>query len=522
MRYPWNGGKLKLTAIYPEEYPYFHPRVIAPGLELARHINPVSNDLCLIGDRTDEWNPEDTLASYLDTRLPVVFSDQGTETSQTLEEQAAPDSLFLHHAPGSFLLVDGDWKWTSGNGKLRIAAEIDLFGSSYRIRGVVLDVRTNTNGIRFHWTGTRPHHYGINISAPFSNVGKLQLVDDPSEHLAMISVMNPNLAARNWISDNQGNKFAVIGITFQEEIGINTLGPGWMFFLIRQGNNSTEETVQRIRSYRAGPGDFGMRVPANMTLRGKRILLAGCGAIGAPIAIELARCGAIIRVLDHDVVEPAQSVRWPLGMPSYGLLKSEELKKFILENFPHATIEAINLEIGAAPEIGGFEQSTVYREQLGKALTGNDIIIDATAEVGVQQYLSACANHAKIPYLFASATPGAVGGMVGRFIPEDDQGCWFCLQRAIHSKVRSERTIPEPKKDITGHVLVPGCNHPTFTGAAFDLAEVGLQAVRMATQSFDADSATAFASMEFEGPLSLPVWKSHAVPRYEGCPHCNR
>jgi molybdopterin/thiamine biosynthesis adenylyltransferase len=57
-----------------------------------------------------------------------------------------------------------------------------------------------------------------------------------------------------------------------------------------------------IRS-RDGESGLGHRVPAVAALRNAKVAVIGLGAIGSPIAIELARNGVgKLHVLDHDVV----------------------------------------------------------------------------------------------------------------------------------------------------------------------------------------------------------------------------
>ncbi len=514
--YPWQEQTLELVAVYPDEFPYFRPAVYASNLDLKRHMNPLTKELCLIGGRTEEWEPEDTLASYLDKRLPMVFADQGTQTAQGWEEQAAPDSSFFQYAPTSNVLVDGAWSVSASGGKLDVAVEFRPIAGSIVLSGMVLKVHGGGGNTSFQWHGNRPNRFSTRLTVPFEHIGRLEFIHDPGEQLAAVSILRPRLRKRIWITHERVGKCAVVAITFSEEIAANQSGSGWMFFLIRKNANTGKETVQRIRSYRAGLNDFGARVPAVNTLRAKKILLVGCGAVGAPIAIDLTRCGANMRLLDCDTVDPGPTIRWPLGLPSYGFGKSDELMLFLRDNYPYASVEPFNVRIGDTAELGKYEQSKKHRKKLAQALAGADLIVDASAEVGVQQYLSAQAAHGNIPYIFASATPGAVGGMVGRFIPGDMQGCWFCLQRAIYH----EGVIPEPKKDIDGHVLPPGCNHPTFTGASFDLTEVSLQALRMTVQAFNANVKSAFVSMEFDGALQLPRWESFPVPRYDDCLHC--
>lgn len=61
-------------------------------------------------------------------------------------------------------------------------------------------------------------------------------------------------------------------------------------------------------------------------LADKRVVVFGCGSVGAPIAELLARAGVgSIEVVDPDLMRPENISRHPLGMKSNGLFKANEL-----------------------------------------------------------------------------------------------------------------------------------------------------------------------------------------------------
>ena len=121
--------------------------------------------------------------------------------------------------------------------------------------------------------------------------------------------------------------FVITGIVFPEEVeyGKGKAGVGWLFLVTRRGfinGQPGPPQISLIRGERAGQQDIFARLPVAKALRKKRVFLIGCGAIGSFAAIELARAGVgKITLLDGDVVQPGNSLRWPMGRTVWGCEK---------------------------------------------------------------------------------------------------------------------------------------------------------------------------------------------------------
>src|SRR3546814_7142199 len=74
-------------------------------------------------------------------------------------------------------------------------------------------------------------------------------------------------------------------------------------------------------------------------------------------------------------------------------------------------------------------------------IEGQHLMIDCTAEMGVNHFLSEFARVRGLPYLIANATPGAWGGIVARFEPASP--CWMCFRHALYGDSRSEEHTSE-------------------------------------------------------------------------------
>lgn len=274
------------------------------------------------------------------------------------------------------------------------------------------------------------------------------------------------------------------------------------------------------RAGRAGPLDFAARVPLLRPLKDHRVALIGLGAIGAPSALEFARAGVgELRLLDGDIVEPGTTIRWPFGLDAAGRDKATVLANVITANYPYTTT------LGIVHRIGAVDGLLSDIEALSRALDGATLVLDATAEVGLQYLLSDLAAEAGIPYLCASSTAGAWGGVVARVRADGLHGCWSCLQRSL-----LDGRIAVPREDPAGFLQPSGCAAPTFTGAAFDLAEVALMGVRLAVSILCGGHPDAYPAIDWDvgvvtlrdadGNVLPPTWRTYTL-RHPDCPHCN-
>ena len=139
-------------------------------------------------------------------------------------------------------------------------------------------------------------------------------------------------------------------------------GNSWLFSMLygaakhfkraKPGHQEHSPKFMIIPTFRAGESDLGRRVPSVNSLREKTVAIIGLGAIGAPIALDMARngCRKLI-LLDHDVVEPGNSIRWPLGASAWGRHKAAALKDHIELEYPWTSVQPVLHFIGGTPAI---------------------------------------------------------------------------------------------------------------------------------------------------------------------------
>lgn len=279
------------------------------------------------------------------------------------------------------------------------------------------------------------------------------------------------------------------------------------------------------RAGRAGSDDLLVRTPELRPLRDAKIAVLGAGCLGAPSILEFARAGVgELRILDPDIVDPATISRWPLGIETAGKPKVAVLAAFIQRNYPSCRVTA------HVHRIGGVRrhdlESPSDQDVLNAMCSDASLIYDATAEVGVQRFLSELAATLELPYVCLDGAYGGWGGKILSVIPGRTEGCWSCYRWALH-----EGVIPYPPSDPAGEIQPLGCGEVTFTGAGFDMAQIALTAVRTAVSTLcggreDAYPATNWDVMTVafrneEGKVVPPRFQEYLLRKHPQCRSCN-
>jgi molybdopterin/thiamine biosynthesis adenylyltransferase len=161
---------------------------------------------------------------------------------------------------------------------------------------------------------------------------------------------------------------------------------------------------------------------------------------------------------------------------------------------------------------------------LDQALDGIDLVVDATAELGVQLYLADVCRARGTTLVTVEGREGGYGGLVARY-RAGARGCYRCLK--LHQ--RDGKFLP-PRDSRTGRTQPRGCSRPTFTGAAFDLLPLAAQAARLSAQTLSAsqsfsdttrDLSIFFARADSSGAVDgTPAWEHHALTPHLECPQC--
>jgi molybdopterin/thiamine biosynthesis adenylyltransferase len=523
------GETLDLIARYPDSYPYFRFEIYAPSLDLPHHQNPFLKNLCLISGSTEAWHTTDTLAGFLQTQLPAVLRSARAarpEDAAAVEiQQAEPISAYYTYLRDSIVLVDGSWELDPSvqRGELRIAIDPSL---GETLRGVVEQVLDTQGHVLAQAHPRLTKVDGALLSGRWIRMPETVRENDPRLIDKLLASLHSQLGRPRWQSF-PNTQIDIIAVVQPEERSWRATQDGWLFLVrVRKDRPGFRPgrywTCYLARTGWAGESDLSARIPELATLRAKTVAIIGLGCVGAASAVEFARVGVgKLHLMDGDTVDPGTTVRWPLGLHAAGKSKSYSLAHFIQDNFPYTDVEAWHRRLGELRSDGESDTSAIK-----SFLSGVDLVFDASAEFGVNHFLSYLAREIAIPYMAISTTPGAWGGRVTRIVPSRTIGCWMCLLAAV-----SDETIPPPPSDSRAPVQPAGCSAPTFTGASFDATEVSLSGVRVAVGTLCAGAEDAYPDFEWDvailslresnGSPICPRWQTFSIPRNPACPACS-
>lgn len=539
------SGPVDLTATYPDLYPYVRPEVSAPHLQLSHHQNPFVKTLCLIGRSSRNWGTQDKLAWLLTKKLPVALSAGGTEPGpgpdrDALDEerQAEPFSDYYTKAPSAMVLIDGSWSLpvnqTCGNLLIAVGGALPPAddGQPHTL-GAVLEVQGH-DGSAIAAADERLHRrFPLPVSARWSRLDAPVSVDDPK------AIWEAAEAADKYPSALRTANAEIRAVVFPEEVAWRNSADGWLFVVRqpgmtsappqskkgkgkgrgRQRQQSTPTRYWAVRAGRAGPQDLAARVPELSGLSEHTVLIVGVGALGSSVADQLARASVgQLRLVDRDVLEPGNLVRHGGSFGQSGMPKAIAVANLVHDRSPYVEAEVTVINLGGIrpPHSDALNDA----DTLDSLVAGADLLVDATAELGLQHLLADTAADAGIGYVAVSATNGGWGGMVTR-IRSDSEGCYTCLSYWL-----SDRTIALPPESPTTYVQPPGCADPTFTGSGFDLDQVAMQAVRTIVGELACGErpyppaphdVAVLALRKPDGTPILPTWSGYSLNRHPSC-----
>jgi adenylyltransferase/sulfurtransferase len=163
-------------------------------------------------------------------------------------------------------------------------------------------------------------------------------------------------------------------------------------------------------------------------LKRSRVVIAGAGGLGSPIAIYLTAAGVgTIRVIDHDQVTLSNLNRQVLHWEEDVGRKKVDSARTKLRNL-NSTVD-----VQAIAE-------TITAENVSELTDGCDAIIDAMDNLPTRYILNRCAVQKKIPFFH-----GAVHGFEGRVMTviPGETACLRCMYRGL---------VPQEKFPVIGVV----------------------------------------------------------------------
>jgi molybdopterin/thiamine biosynthesis adenylyltransferase/ubiquitin-protein ligase len=465
--YSRGGREYRLRIVFPHLYPYFRPQVFVNDFFVPHHQNPFDGNLCLLGRNSDNWDPTFLAADVIEEQLPKLFESEsiasaGGEPDEELQaepwtEYLSPNSEFRIAWNSEIEVPEG----SSGKVELKYGAQSDVF------RAYVNRIRTAGESDLF--TETRSI---VPDAKARMWVSYIRLVAAPPRDLNEIIPLakqrlqnyQPQGLIKRLTTRTRGTLLALF---YPEETEYRRAGVGLVFVLFT--NNANGLSLQYIKAYRDDVSTIAARLGNYGDIRDKRMLLVGFGSLGSSVAVGLCKLGVRqLTIVDRDAFEPGNATRHFLGMNYFGMEKGDAAADALRKAYPYTTVTQILYRLG------DFGPETIGRNnEFLAALEDSDLVVDCSAERGVQHFLSDSTRTSKKQYVFVEGYPGMLGGFIG-FLDPQVGPCFLCFLRSL--QVGSTRFPPILQN---GMIQPAGCGEPTFIGTGFDADTMGCATVRL-------------------------------------------
>lgn len=508
VRYTVEERTFDLFAAFPDHFPSFPPVVFAPNETFERHQDPHTTALCLVRDASHwdawHWDPTtDSLLTLLNEQLPKFLKAQTAtpEEARTIEVVAPePRSMYYEYVDGTHVVIDSAWEPGSDTeGTLIVALpaprRVHPVHCLPLIRGFVLEMRNKRGGVVARADQRLLDRYddAPTLTARWVKVSEKLAMLDADAFKALLEGperrMEVSKRQRYEATDPEAPQHPkhldMCAILTDEEVGHGKYGTGWTF-LVRAAKSHhphAPDSPFLVPAVRAGPSDLAQRIPELGCVPHKTVVVVGLGGVGSFSALELARAGVgRLILIDPDVVEAGNSVRWAFGFDTAGFPKAHVVADFVRRHHPFTNADAYIHTLGKPRLVDGKPEGQFVDGLMKDA----DLVLDATGERNVHLMLADRAKAHGVPFVLAHTTFGGWGGMVAR-VCSDHDACIWCFQCHVLDQedgIGSNGTdIVLPPADLEGEIALTGCSAPTFAGAGFDTARVAQPAAQLAVST---------------------------------------
>lgn len=537
VEWPRDDETLNFTVEYPDTFPYFQATVTLTNKKYERHQHPVGGNLCLLGRNGEDWLPgRDRTAAILVEKFPIIEKTNAGELTaneiEALEDHVGEAlSSFLDYAPNSVIIVPDDTPPPNvETGRLDLLLQdFPHNGNDMSVRGAVKDILDNNQHSLTHLAVKTPN-FTIRKHGFWMRLKQKPTYSESFRKWLYQELVNTNPHFEQALSKAKQHEIIFAGYVYEDEVSWRKNVDDWIFLTVRIRKQQKRSALPQLEAFfvRAdwgGEDAWLKRAPMLRPLRQKSVLLVGAGAIGSPVALQLARAGVgKLIIIDNDHVQVGNTPRWALGWQSAGVLKTDALESYIQREYPYTKIETITLQLGV-PFVS--EERPSQYTTVSDALSTADLVIDASAHQRVTHFLADLAMEHKTPFLWLTLTSGAAGGVVGRILPTTTAGCWHCYQHRL-----SDGTIQKPPDYSDKEIQPAGCAQPTYIGAGIDSDEVPLLASRLAVATLcrndhainrykDFAWDVAVVKLAEENNPTTPTWTTYKLKQHNNCQVCN-
>jgi molybdopterin/thiamine biosynthesis adenylyltransferase len=307
-------------------------------------------------------------------------------------------------------------------------------------------------------------------------------------------------------------KSELVGLLFSEEgPEVGEERDAWIFLFVPLGAppHLIEHQVVSLQERQR-------RIPSLALLVDKSVVVVGLGALGAPVATELAKCGTgNLEIVDFDRYDVNNTVRHVLTTDFSGLPKTLGIGALSQRFNPFCVVTEHLFRFGDADWKG---QSSLERfeELVGRA----DLVIETTGSHQLQRFIGRICLESAKPFISCWLTDGYLGGHVVRIVP-GETCCYLCYATALANK-----ELPMAEASENASVTAQGCSHPTTTGAGFDATELAAIASRLAVQTMlhelDVHDHIVVNFYRDGKGLDIPRFLSERLVPTDGCDRCGQ
>ncbi len=455
---------LQLMVDYPDSFPSKSPRVSTPEewQILKRHHTPTTREICTFGPNQRRWSARCFGTAAIDEADRVISDVLGlpSENSQIsagefIDDVPEPATRSYLYQTQTYILISPIMmrfgrmmaENSSASFKLRFQDWSSVPQSKNGMgRGIITEISASKDTV----SRIEPV-YGAMVPSGFEIKGYVIRLPEAPPVLKSLD----EFAA--WLQNLPHDRRDWMAFVFPEQTG-DAFNHRLTWLVVRTKHDGQ---VEPLHTFVIEDPGVNIRIPGLQALQKAKVALIGCGSMGSKIAANLAASGVEEFVLaDFDYVEPDNAVRHEAGVELFGLRKIDAVEMRLIQLNPRAYRNVQKSDI----LIGGTNQIAQDR-QLQAFIKGSSLIIESTGDHGVSRFMNDLCGEFKIPQLYATVTNGAWAGEVIRVIPEKT-ACWLCWNDQYYSS--GPPSEPSPEQGI----FAPGCDHPTFTGATYEIGVV--------------------------------------------------
>jgi len=386
------AGNRPVTLRYPNHFPHSPPLVLPRGdvTRWSQHQYGPGGELCLEFG-ADNWHPDITGADMISSAFRLLQGERPAPdvSAEVASRHQTTTGQDLRGRFSRFLITRAvaDELAKIPEGTMPAATTIGMYRGDTLVQVIA------------------------SITLPDGNVWKDELPDAP-----LLGFERPVVLVR-WPEDESFPATSSLKDFGGAIAGFKPVLPEANYVLIVKKTcarayfmNCDDDTVLEVSTIPALP--FTPRLDQDHSvLAARKVAVVGCGSLGSKIAVSLARSGVGgFLLVDDDLFMPDNLVRHDLDWREIGTHKAESVANRIQLVNPAATREVRKHRLGGQESSGGIES-------LIESLGACDLIIDATAEAPVFNYLCAAVAASEKPMVWGEVFGGGIGGLVARHRP---------------------------------------------------------------------------------------------------------